>query len=63
MAKRKVARKRTTSEKVMIGLSVLIALSMILALFVAFAPQAASGSIIQLPFLVSSLAKISALLF
>jgi hypothetical protein len=39
MAKKKVARKRTTSEKVMIVLSVLIAISMILALIVSFAPM------------------------
>jgi hypothetical protein len=61
MAKKKVARKRTTSEKVMIALSVLIALSMILALFVAFAPQATTGSFIHLPMLVNGLAR--ALLF
>jgi hypothetical protein len=59
MAKKKVTRKRTTSEKVMIALSVLIALSMILALFVAFAPQAtSSGSFIHLPTLVNGLARV-----
>ncbi len=40
MAKRKVRRKRTFSEKVMMVLSILIAISMILALFVSFAPIA-----------------------
>lgn len=57
MAKKKVARKRTTSEKVMIVLSVLIALSMVLALFVAFAPQTTTGSFIHLPALVNGLAR------
>lgn len=57
MAKKKVARKRTTSEKVMIVLSVVIALSMILALFVAFAPQATTGGFIHLPALLNGLAR------
>lgn len=66
MAKRKVVRnqtvwekflRRSTSEKVMIVLSLLIALSMIMALFVAFAPQAATGSVIHLPLLLKSLLR------
>jgi len=45
MAKRKVYRRKTFSEKVMLVLSVIIALSMVAALVASLAPGRSAGQI------------------